>query len=58
MENFRWTGWGVLQAFANVQSHAEPLRKTEFAQDQRILDLFTSTDTNALLEKKILAFAN
>lgn len=58
LENFRWTGWGVLQAFANVQSHAEPLRKTEFAQDQRILDLFTSTDVNALLEKKILAFAN
>lgn len=46
LENFRWTAWGVLQAFADVQTHEAPLRKTESFEDQRLIDVVTGTPTN------------
>jgi len=48
--NFRNTGWGVIQAVADFQSHADPLRGSKTGKERKLVNLFTKED---LMKKSV-----
>lgn len=53
LKAFKWSAWGVYNAFADFASHAEPLRKTETYKETRFADFINGTNILPKVQKAI-----
>lgn len=50
LQNFRGTGWGMLNAYSDLVTHAEPTRKTENWEQQKFAKSFDTKPMDAFIE--------